>query len=484
MNHVLRSKQKNKLINVRKEVKAKWDLVDEHSDKTYPFFRDKISPNVDEYSALLTAASYSSENLFTYLNKKLGFNIRDLSLGGRNCFLVAAAHGRINVMRYLNTEYSKLKNSKDNDNDTALTLAVQFAELETVQFLVEKIELDINEIDLRGRNCFLIAAERGKIKIMRYLNFRNSELKNSKDNDYETALTLAVRFADFETVKFLIEEIEIDINQTGRNGRNCFLEAAYEKKNDIMRYLNSRNSGLKNAKDDYNNTALTLAVHSADTATVQFLIEEIQVEINETAFKGRNCFLLAAEEGNIEMMSYLNSKNSELKNGKDNNNDTALHLAVIYADLEIVQFLIEEIKVKINETDYKGRNCFLLAAEDGEIDMMRYLNSQNSELKNSKDSNHDTALMLAVKYSDVETVQFLIEEIEMDINETGWNGRNCFHTAAVQRKSETMRYLNSRNPALKYHKDDLNNTVFDFLRPIFEDDAITESFLKSLSDNN
>ena len=82
MNHVLRSKQKNKLINVRKEVKAKWDLVDEHSDKTYPFFRDKISPNVDEYSALLTAASYSSEKFLTYLTEKFEFSFQDIGAGG------------------------------------------------------------------------------------------------------------------------------------------------------------------------------------------------------------------------------------------------------------------------------------------------------------------------------------------------------------------------------------------------------------------
>ena len=81
--------------------------------------------------------------------------------------------------------------------------------------------------------------------------------------------------------------------------------------------MNSDFPELKNARDNHNDTALTLAAEFADKDSVQFLIEEIGINPTETGFQGRNCFLSAARGRKIETLKYLNSDFPELKNGLD-----------------------------------------------------------------------------------------------------------------------------------------------------------------------
>ena len=50
-------------------------------------------------------------------------------------------------------------------------------------------------------------------------------MKNERDDERDTALTLAAYFADKDTVQFLIEEIGMNPTETGFQGRNCFLSA-------------------------------------------------------------------------------------------------------------------------------------------------------------------------------------------------------------------------------------------------------------------
>ena len=49
------------------------------------------------------------------------------------------------------------------------------------------------------------------------------------------------------------------------------------------------------------------------------------------------------------------------------------------------------------------------------------------------------------KFADKDTVQFLIEEVEMRPTETGNVGRNCFHNAACSAKMETLKYREISN---------------------------------------
>ena len=130
--------------------------------------------------------------------------------------------------------------------------------------------MNLNETGINGWNCFHHAAYKGKIEIMRFLNSKNSELKNHRDNTQKTAFNVAC-FSNVESVKFLIEEMKININQNnGQFGRNCFRDAASRGKTKILKYLKSINPDLKYVQNDNHQIALA---NFTDRKTIEFLTE-------------------------------------------------------------------------------------------------------------------------------------------------------------------------------------------------------------------
>ena len=297
-------------------------------------------------NALIIASQFGNTSTIKYL-LNIGMNINSTDPQMKNCFIAAAYGRKPKNLKFFNENYPYLKNHRDENNETALHLASGFGDFETVKFLVDEIGININEIGIFGRNCFLNAVYGSKIKTMRFLNSKNPQLKNARDDYQENALTLACGFADLKTVKFLVEEMHFGLNVIGAYGRNCFQSAMFNtnfnRKIEIMRYLDSKDPDLKNVRDEQHDTALNMACGFSDLETVKFLIEEIQIDICQTGYNGRNCFLNAASVGKIKTMRYIDSKNSDLKYGRDNDGNSVLTLA---KNNETQRFLINEMKME------------------------------------------------------------------------------------------------------------------------------------------
>merc|ERR1712110_1202135 len=191
--------------------------------------------------------------------------------------------------------------------------------------------------------------------------------------------------------------------------------AAAGGKLETLRYLNSINPSLKHGRDDEESTALTLASEHGNKTTVQFLIEEAGLNTSLVGYEGENAFLCAAAGGKLETLRYLNSINPSLKNSRSNQKHTALTLASEAGSKATVQFLIEEAGLNPSVVGFEGRNAFLCAAAGGQLETLRYLNSINPSLKNARDDDHYTALWLAAYYGKTEVVNYLTNELKLEI---------------------------------------------------------------------
>eukprot|EP00919_Chromeraceae_sp_WS-2016_P032722 GHVR01077237.1.p1 GENE.GHVR01077237.1~~GHVR01077237.1.p1 ORF type:complete len:116 (+),score=14.66 GHVR01077237.1:649-996(+) len=89
----------------------------------------------------------------------------------------ASSEGHVNVMEWLHENGVDL-DDKDNDGDTALSIASNFGRLDAVKWLHDKgASLDTqNEI---GRTPLMIACSLGNIKIMNLLHESALEIKNN-----------------------------------------------------------------------------------------------------------------------------------------------------------------------------------------------------------------------------------------------------------------------------------------------------------------
>ena len=170
------------------------------------------------------------------------------------------------------------------------------------------------------------------------MNKIDGTLRQGRDDDDETALTLASKTGSRETVQYLITDLEFDIHEKGSDGSNCFLSAAKAGNIENMKHLNSVDKTLRLARNCDHDTALTLASGTGSKEAVEYLITELEVDIHETGFHERNCFLRAAEGGKIETMRYLNSIDKTLSRTSGSDHSTSLTLASQYASKETVKY--------------------------------------------------------------------------------------------------------------------------------------------------
>jgi len=58
-------------------------------------------------------------------------------------------------------------------------------------------------------------------------------------------ITIAVSIENFEAIKFLVEEMGQDVNETSKNGETSLIRACYYNKLEIIKYLLSRGVDLE-----------------------------------------------------------------------------------------------------------------------------------------------------------------------------------------------------------------------------------------------
>jgi len=92
---------------------------------------------------------------------------------------------------------------------------------------------------------------------------------------------------------------------------------------------------------------------------------------------------------------------------EDDNENTALHYSVFYDNLDITQRLIES-GANIEQTEKDGFTPFLIAAQNGYLDHLDFLKSQNADI-NTRTDDSLTALSLAIINKQYEAVNFLCD---------------------------------------------------------------------------
>ena len=105
-------------------------------------------------------------------------------------------------------------------------------------------------------------------------------------------------------------------------------------------------------------------------------------------------------------------------------------------------YLIEKLKLDPTVRGANGRNAFLAAAARGNLFILEYLDKLNPELKHARDDYNQSSLMLAIRYADLSSAIYLIENLGMDLNSCP----NVYRMAAYYRKIEILKYSNTKLP--------------------------------------
>lgn len=332
--------------------------------------------------------------------------------------------------------------TKSSHGDTPLHVAVKYSSADAVRSLLDR-RGNPSAKNERGETPLHIAAREGNSAIVSMLLNSGSDV-NSKSNKRETPLHMAVLNEDIDTMITLLE------HGASISAANCekttpvHLAALWGPTPELLATLlkNIKRSCDLDLRDEDGNTALHIAVVDDSSAKVAMLLEK-GANVLATDKGGETPIHWAARYGTLEPLATVlkNVKRSCDLDLRNENGDTALHLAIINKSVAKVAMLLEK-GADVLTTNTSKETSIHCAARCSTSEILHKLLSyvKNPSAFDLRDKYNDTALHLAISEVCPFKVKILLES-GANVLTTGLNDMTSIHLAARDSESEILAML-------------------------------------------
>ncbi|KAJ6016323.1 ankyrin [Penicillium herquei] len=314
-----------------------------------------------------------------------GLSLGKINNDGRTPFLNAVASGNPDLVEFLLKKEPNRTILKDYNGDNILHLAVSSGNDTILRRLLPQHPKLVNQANNSRKTPFLLACVAGNLFMVKYLLENNADV-SATDDLHDSALHLASWGGRLEVVQYLLQlegnPQDEFMEKQNSDGRTPLLNAAHRGHFSIVQFLletkNAESSVVEFLNDD---RALHLAASSGSLETVQMLFNKDPSFMEERNGDGKTPLLVAATCGESEIFDFL------LKNGtdsrimdKDDNDDTALHLACASGNHSTVRAVLEKNESLLNEKNKEGKTPMLVAGSCWNFEIVRYLSNYNQDL--------------------------------------------------------------------------------------------------------
>ncbi|XP_078071067.1 ankyrin repeat and death domain-containing protein 1B-like isoform X2 [Mustelus asterias] len=290
------------------------------------------------------------------------------------------------------------------------------------------------EILLPAEKEFLNAAKDGDATILSKCLHNKVQINIRTELD-RTALHFAVANMKENAVAFLLKHNAV-VDMKDKYGMNAFLLAAWFGSLSILKMLVEKGADRKSTNEERMN-ALHCAAQNNHTAIVQYIVKDLQLDLNKPTEKGKKPFHLAAENGCLEMAEALKEFEYNTQE-KDKEGNTALHLAARNGHTAMLEVLLGEWNL-IDEGNETNMSPMHIAAERGDSDMAVVLLDAGIAC-NDQNNRKESPLHIAVKNRQITVAQLLVES-ECDVNLLDERNQNPLHLAAELGRTDLVDLL-------------------------------------------
>ena len=192
-------------------------------------------------------------------------------------------------------------------DEPVLIDAVLEGQLEYVTYLVTKGA----NVDIRDTNEYIFSYQK------KLSSKETHPMHNLEKDDRETArlpsktpLMYTVEKNDIEMVRLLLE-YNAEVNLQNEYGWTAFMIAIFYDHIDIAKILIESGADIEIRDRKENRTIFMIVSHHGNMKMVEFLINELKVDINARDNNGWTAYMLARFEGHLEVVDFLESLGSD-----------------------------------------------------------------------------------------------------------------------------------------------------------------------------
>eukprot|EP01097_Dermamoeba_algensis_P003859 TRINITY_DN2614_c0_g1_i2.p1 TRINITY_DN2614_c0_g1~~TRINITY_DN2614_c0_g1_i2.p1 ORF type:complete len:694 (-),score=137.63 TRINITY_DN2614_c0_g1_i2:185-2266(-) len=166
---------------------------------------------------------------------------------------------------------------------------------------------------------------------------------------------------------------------------------------------------------------------------------------------------LISQTGNLESAALLTESGAEINVRTSTNQQTPLHLAVLYNRLDMVSFLLQR-GADPNLPDIGGNTPLMTASQMGFIDIARILVASHSDL-HSKSSNKWTAIHLAAENGHSSIVEMLLKA-GAAIDDPGFAGQTPIYLASRAGDLKSVQLLYDKGAKIDKKSEELATPLY------------------------
>ena len=148
--------------------------------------------------------------------------------------------------------------------------------------------------------------------------------------------------------------------------------ASYHRNLDVIKYLVEELHVDVAAKSSNGWTPLHLASERGHLDIVQYFVQDCHIDTSIKDNDGWTALHLASGQGHLEVVRCLVQDGRVDVTARDNDGWTALHLASGKGHLDIVQFFVQDCRVDATTKSNEGWTGMHLASQNGHLDVVRY----------------------------------------------------------------------------------------------------------------
>ncbi|XP_072529141.1 ankyrin repeat domain-containing protein 16 [Salminus brasiliensis] len=230
----------------------------------------------------------------------------------------------------------------------------------------------------------------------------------------DTLLHYAARHGHADILRYLVEDVGMDIELYNSDYKRALHEAASMSHERCVRYLIDRGAKIDCLKKaDW--TPLMMACTRRNLEVIKVLLDH-SADPTIHNKDGWNSFHIACREGDAAVIEHLLLVRPEVWRTESKTRRTPLHTAAMHGCLEVCETLLERCAYKPDEKDSCGVTPFMDAVRNGHLAVAKLLLEKHQASPTAVDILGTQPVHQASVTAQEEALRFLVQGLNVDVN--------------------------------------------------------------------